>query len=166
MKSAILGHDFNRRYLAAFRVETKHQAGKNRTPIDQYRARAAFAKFAAMLRSGEIQIFTEDFKQSLVWCERNFGRLTVQNEPNVRLLFGHLGFLCELCAFKKIISRKGAKDIESYVFAPAASCFFVLPNTTLSISRVLPMKTASESSAGRSSILSSVSRLSASFRLT
>src|SRR5207247_9167624 len=98
MESASFSHAFKSRHLTAFRIETEHQAGKNRTPIDQNRASAAFAKFTTMLRSSEIQIFTQDFKQSLMRRERNFGRFTVQNESNVRFLVSNFGFLCESCS--------------------------------------------------------------------
>ena len=77
MQSALFRHAFDRGYLATFRIETEHQAGKNRTPIDQHRASAAFAKFATMLRSSEIQIFAQDLKQGLVRREGDFGRFTV-----------------------------------------------------------------------------------------
>src|SRR5438128_238695 len=155
MESTSFSHAFNGRHLTAFRIETEHQAGKNRTPIDQNRASAAFAKFTTMLRSSEIQIFTQDFKQSLMRRERNFGRFTVQNESNVRFLLSHFWFLCEalrLCEQQIHPRAKTQRITRGHAFAPAASCFFTLPNTTLSISRVLSIKTASESSAGRSSI--------------
>src|ERR1041385_2078186 len=45
---------------------------------------------------------------------------------------------------------------------PAASCFFVVPRTMLSIKRGCPTKAASERSAGLSSIRSMGSRVSAS----
>src|SRR6266446_5500101 len=133
MQSALFRQAFDRGYLATFRIETEHQAGKNRTPIDQHHASAAFAKFATMLRSGEIQIFAQDFKQGLVRREGDFGRFTVQNEPNVRLLFGHLWFLRKLCAFAREISPKRLKRPRTPSLRPArrrrpASWFYPTPH--------------------------------------
>src|SRR5205823_3565722 len=134
MKPAIFGHAFNRRHLAAFRIQTEHLAGKTRTPVDQHCASAAFAKFTAMLRSGEIQIFTQDFKQSLVRRERNFRRFTIQNEPNVRLLSGHLWFLlralrlCERQIHAKAQRREGSRRVTLSRPRPPASSSYPTPH--------------------------------------
>src|SRR5436190_23556252 len=86
MQGGAVGEAFDACNFTAFDIETEHQARENRTPVDQHRAGAAFAQFAAMLGAGEIEIFAQDFKQSLVWRECNLGCFAVQGEFDMRLL--------------------------------------------------------------------------------
>src|SRR4029079_10951268 len=69
----------------AFGIKAEHQAGENRTPVDEHRARTTLAKLTAMLGSGEIQILTQNFQQCLVWCEGDFRLFAIQPETNVLL---------------------------------------------------------------------------------
>src|SRR6185503_10255931 len=55
------------------------------TPIDEHSARATFAQLTAVLRSGEIQILTQNFQQRLVRCEGDLGMFAVECEMNVLL---------------------------------------------------------------------------------
>ena len=85
MKLGTLGHTFDRFHVATLGVETKHQARQNRTPIDEHRTRTTLAQLAAVLRSGEIQIFTQNFEQRLVRCEGDLGVFAVECEMDVLL---------------------------------------------------------------------------------
>src|SRR5215213_11170581 len=85
MKLRPMGHAFNCFNVAAFSVETKHQARKNRTPIDEHGASPTLAKLAAVFRAGEIQILTQNFQQRLVRCEGDFRLFAIEGEMDVLL---------------------------------------------------------------------------------
>src|SRR5215213_4875903 len=85
MKLGALSHAFNSFYCAAFGVETKHQAGKDRATVDEHGAGAALTQLTTMLRAGEIQIFTQNFEQCFVRCEGDLDVFTVEPERDVFL---------------------------------------------------------------------------------
>ena len=85
MQLRTIRHTFDRFNLAAFSIKPEHQARKDRTPIDEHRTCATLAQFTAVLRPGEIQIFTQNFEQRLVRCEGDFGMFAVECEMNVLL---------------------------------------------------------------------------------
>ena len=66
--------------VAAFGVQPEHQAGKDRLPVDQNRAGATLTQLAAMLGSGQREIFTQNFEQRFVRRKRHLGRLAVERE--------------------------------------------------------------------------------------
>ena len=80
-----MGHAFDGLNVATLGVETEHQTRKNRTPVDEHRARATLAQLAAVLCPGEIQIFTQNFEQRLVRCEDDLGVFAVECEIDVLL---------------------------------------------------------------------------------
>src|ERR1041385_1242314 len=85
MKFGAVRHSLDRLDVAALCIEAQHQARKNRTSIDEHRARAAFAEFAAVLRAGEIQILTQNFEQRLVRCEGDLSLFAVEGEMDMLL---------------------------------------------------------------------------------
>src|SRR6185369_11461582 len=85
MKLGAVSHSFDRLHLTIFSVEAEHQARKNRTPIDEHRARAALAELAAVFCAREIQILTQNFEQRLVRCEGDLGLFAVECETDVLL---------------------------------------------------------------------------------
>src|SRR5215204_2026297 len=85
MQLRSVGHSFYCFYFSTFGVKAQHQARKNRTPIDEDRARAALAKLTTVLRTGEIQILTQNFQQRLVRCEGDLGMFAVECEMDVLL---------------------------------------------------------------------------------
>src|SRR4051794_33674195 len=85
MQLRAIRHTFNRFHLAAFSIKPEHQARKDRTPVDEHRTRATLAQFTAVLCSGEIQIFTQNFEQRLVRCEGDLGVFAVECEMDVLL---------------------------------------------------------------------------------
>src|SRR5690242_5281612 len=85
MKLGPVGHALDRFHIATFGVEAKHQTGKNRTPVDEHGASAAFTELAAVLRAGEIQILTQNFEQRLVRCEGDLSLFAVEGEMDMLL---------------------------------------------------------------------------------
>ncbi len=80
-----MGHAFNCFYVVTFGVETKHQARKNRTPINEHSASATFAELTAVFRAREIQILTQNFEQRLVRCEGDLSLFAIEGEMDVLL---------------------------------------------------------------------------------
>jgi hypothetical protein len=76
MQLAAFRHTLDRLYVTVFGVQPEHQAGKDRFPIDQNRARATLTQLAAMLGSGQGKIFAQNFEQVL--CGAN---ATSANSP-------------------------------------------------------------------------------------
>src|SRR5215510_14820330 len=85
MQLRAVRHSLDRLYFSTFGLETKHQAGKNRTAVYQNRARATLTQLTAVLRSGEIQIFTQNFEQRLVRCEGDLCVFAVECEMDMLL---------------------------------------------------------------------------------
>src|SRR6185369_14398510 len=85
MKLSAVSHSFNRLHLTTFRIETEHQARKNRTSIDEHRTRATLTELAAVFRTGEIQILTQNFEQRLVRCEGDLCSFAIECETDVLL---------------------------------------------------------------------------------
>src|SRR5436190_17721376 len=96
MQPAAFGHSFNGSDLAVLGIEAEKQARQNRLTVDQHRARAALAQLAAVLGSGQPQIFAEDLKQCLMRSKRDFGFFAVQSESDQSLL--------ALCASHSLVS--------------------------------------------------------------
>src|SRR5689334_24308492 len=80
-----MGHALDRLNVASCGVEAQHQTRKNRAPVDEHCARAAFAELAAVFRAGEIQILTQNFEQRLVRCEGDLSLFAVEGEMNMLL---------------------------------------------------------------------------------
>jgi hypothetical protein len=80
MKLRTVRHAFDGFHFATFGVKSKHQAGKNRAPVDQNSARAALAQLTSMFRAGQPKVFAQDLEQRLVRRESNLGRFTVKRE--------------------------------------------------------------------------------------
>ena len=87
MKLGAFCHAFDRLYFTSFSIETEHQARKNRTAINQHVTGATLTQLAAVLRSGQAEIFTQNFEQRLVRCESDFGLFAVESESDMRFLF-------------------------------------------------------------------------------
>src|ERR1041384_817081 len=85
MKLGPVSHSFDRFDVTIFRVEAKHQTGKNRTSIDEHRTRATLTELAAVFCAGEIQILTQNFEQRLVRCEGDLCLFAVECETDVLL---------------------------------------------------------------------------------
>src|ERR1041384_2704853 len=85
MKLGPVSHSFDRFDVTIFRVEAKHQTGKNRTSIDEHRTRPTLTEFAAVFCTGEIQILTQNFEQRLVRCEGDLCLFAVECESDVLL---------------------------------------------------------------------------------
>src|SRR5215813_4138023 len=85
MKLGAMGHSLDRLYIATLGVEAEHQTRKNRAPVDEHGASAAFTELAAVLRAGEIQILTQNFEQRLVRCEGDLSLFAVEGEMDMLL---------------------------------------------------------------------------------
>jgi len=86
MELAVGSKAFHGRHLALVTLDPQHEAREDRLPVQQDRARAAFAELASVLRAAEIQIFTKDLEQRLVRREVNFARLAVDGQDDARLV--------------------------------------------------------------------------------
>ena len=85
MKLWSMGHALDGLNVATLGVETKHQTRKNRTPVDEHGASAAFAELTAVLRASEIQILTQNFEQRLMRCEGDLSLFAVEGEMDMLL---------------------------------------------------------------------------------
>ena len=80
MKVATFSHAFDCLHVTAFGLKPEHQAGEDRLAIDQNCARPTLAQLAAMLGSGQGQIFTQHFEQRFMRRKGYFGRLAVKRK--------------------------------------------------------------------------------------
>src|ERR1043166_5947440 len=85
MKLWSMSHALDRLDVTTFGVETKHQTRKNRAPVHEHSASAAFTQLATVLRAGEIQILTQNFEQRLVRCEGDLSLFAVEGEMDMLL---------------------------------------------------------------------------------
>src|SRR5437868_2808527 len=83
-----------------------------------------FAKFTAVLSTGQSEVFAQDLEQCFMRSKSNLGRLAIQGEFN-------MGFL--LCSARHLLPS------NYQAFAVTPSFFFELFRTVLSINLVLPI---------------------------
>src|SRR5262249_23489480 len=79
---------FDRRYADTLAIDTEDEAREHRTAVEQDRTGAALAKFAAVLRTAEVQILTQHLEQRFVRCERDLRRFAVDGQGDVYVCHG------------------------------------------------------------------------------
>jgi hypothetical protein len=87
VEAAVPDQTLDRHHGAVAALDAEDQARQDRLTVEEDGARAALAELAAVLGAGEVQIFTQDLEQRLVWRERDLRRLAVdgQRDLDVRL---------------------------------------------------------------------------------
>ena len=89
MKPSVLAQSLDGRHPTAVTLDAQHQAREDRAIVEQDRARAALAEFAAVFRAAQIQIFTQDFQQRFVRREGDLGRVAVHAHRDVGVWHVH-----------------------------------------------------------------------------
>src|SRR5467141_1585378 len=87
MELAALRHGFDGAHGVTGGREAQHETRQHGRSIEQHGARAAFAQFAAVLRSGESEILAQHLEQRLVRRECHFCRFAVHGERDFDFRF-------------------------------------------------------------------------------
>src|SRR6185369_1162922 len=111
MKLGAFCHAFDRLYFTSFSLEPEHQARKNRTTIDQQCTRPALTQLAAVLRSGQVEIFTQHFEQSFMRCKSDFSLFAIKSESDMGFLFHSL---VEIMPANRVLNKDEPTSSESF----------------------------------------------------
>src|ERR1700738_3560243 len=124
MKLGSLRHTLDCFYFASLGIQTQHKTGENCATINQNRACATLTKFATVFCSGQGQIFTQHFEQSLVWGESDFRSFAVQCETDVGLLLHwqenqdlrscHRRIFLLSAIENRVVDQASLADVDSY----------------------------------------------------
>ena len=85
MKVWPVSHPFDGGDLAAFHIQSQHQAGQDGPSIYKHSTRAALTQFTSVLGASQAHVFSQNFKQRLVRRKGYFNLFTVDDESRVSL---------------------------------------------------------------------------------
>jgi len=89
MQSSIRDEPFHGHHASPVTLDAEHEAREHRLIVEQHGAGAALPELAAMFRAAQVQVFTEHLEERFVRSERDFGRLAVDGQRDVRVWHRH-----------------------------------------------------------------------------
>ena len=85
MQLTVLDEALHGRHRASGALGGEREAGKHGLAVEEHRACAALTQFAAVFGARKVQVFPQDFQQSLVIVDQRFRRLTIDCQQQTNL---------------------------------------------------------------------------------